>query len=122
MSKNHLAFRRHVMCKSILGSTLVVAMFWSVASPAQSAHKTSSSTEVTPRESSSSLLARSQMQAPKPIPVIRPLRFQEIPASSGVTSGGEHQSVGTDNSPANAENRRESEPALLSVPQTDRAH
>ena len=110
------------MCKSILGSTLVVAMFWSVASPAQSAHKTSSSTEATPRESPSSLLARSQMQAPKPIPVIRPLRFQEIPASSGVTSGGEHQSVASDDSAASAKHPQESEPALLNVPQTDVGH
>jgi hypothetical protein len=111
------------MCRSIFGLTLVVAMLmcWSAASPAQSAHKTPSSTEVSSRESSSSLLARSQMQAPKPIPVIRPLRFEEIPVSSGATSGGEHQSAATDNPPANAENQRESEPAL-SVPQTDGAH
>jgi hypothetical protein len=110
------------MCKSILGSTLVVAMFWSAASPAQSAYKTSSSTETAPRESLSSLLARSQMQAPKPIPVIRPLRFQEIPASSGVTSDGEHQSVASDGSTANAKQQQDSEPALLSVPQTEHAH
>jgi len=110
------------MCKSILGSTLVVAMFWSVASPAQSAHKTSSSTEATPRESTSSLLTRSQMQAPKPIPVIRPLRFQEIPASSGVTSGGEHQSVASDDSAATAKPQHDCEPGLLRVPQTDGAH
>jgi hypothetical protein len=110
------------MCRSILGLTIVVAIFWSAASRAQSAHQTSSLTEVTPRKSSSSLLARSEMQAPKPIPVIRPLRFQEIPATPGTGRGAEHQSVASDDSAASAKNQQESGPALLVVPETDVAH
>jgi hypothetical protein len=61
------------------------------------------------------------MQTPKPIPVIRPLRFQEIPLSSGATRG-EHQSVDSHNLPASAEIQQESDPALLVGTQTDVAH
>jgi len=35
-------------------------------------------------ESRTTLLARSDMQTPKSIPIIRPLRFQEIPARFNV--------------------------------------
>ena len=109
------------MCRSILGLTIVVAMFWSAASRAQSAHKTSSLTELTPRESSSLLLARSEMQVPKPIPIIRPLRFQEIPASLGARRGAEKQSMAVDNLPAGAESQPDSEVAVPIVSQTNGA-
>jgi len=58
------------------------------------------------------------MQAPKPIPVIRPLRFQEIPVSTGDRRGADELSMTLDSSPANAEPQQAIEPALLLVPQT----
>lgn len=110
------------MRMSILGPTIVVAMFWSATSWAQSTHTTSPLAEASQRECSSSLLARSEMQTPKPIPVIRPLRFQEIPATLGATRGTQDQSVAAVHAPPNAENQQESEPALVVVPQTEVAH
>jgi hypothetical protein len=95
-------------------------MLSSSAVHAQSAHKTPSLTEITPRsESSSLLLGRSEMQAPKPIPVIRPLRFQEIPASPEGKLGAEKQSVPLESLPTRGEPEQESEPALSVMPQTN---
>jgi len=60
------------------------------------------------------------MQVPKPIPVIRPLRFQEIPANAGTTLGGEQQSVASDDSAVSTKNQQEGEPTLsVFVPRTD---
>ena len=111
------------MRRSTLGLTIVAAMLSSPAIQAQSPHKTSSLIEITPRsESSSSLLGRSEMQVPKPIPVIRPLRFQEIPASPGGKRGVDKQSTTLDSLSAGAGTERASEPTLLAVPQTNVAH
>ncbi|HZS99905.1 MAG TPA: hypothetical protein VFA40_24170 [Terriglobales bacterium] len=98
--------------------TIAAAMLSSSAVHAQSGHKTPSLTEITPRsESSSLLLGRSEMQAPKPIPVIRPLRFQEIPASPEGKRGVEKQAL--DSLPAGGGTEKASEPALLVMPQTN---
>lgn len=110
------------MCRWILGLTMVVAMFWSAASRAQSTHQQSPVTETAPRESLFSLLARSELQAPKPIPAIRPLRFQEIPVGLGARRGADNQPVASDKVPASADSQQETKPALLVLPQTNVAH
>lgn len=109
------------MCRSILGLIIFFTVLWSAASEAQSTSQTSPLTGTTPRETSP-LLARSEMQAPKPIPVIRPLRFQEIPISPRARRGADHESVASDDSPVSAEKQQESEPAVLVLPQADIAH
>lgn len=107
------------MRTSIFGLAIVVAMFWNATGQAQSAHKSTSLTEIAPgSESSSSLLARSEMQIPKPIPIIRPLRFQEIPVSPGAR-GGEKRSMVPNNLPIGTGGQDGNEPALTLVPQTN---
>jgi len=49
-------------------------------SPAQPPSLTDTNIRSQPR--TPSLLARSEMQRPKPLPVVRPLRFQEIPVGA----------------------------------------
>src|SRR5437016_5364855 len=101
------------MRTSIIGLTIVVATFWSAASHAQSASKTPSLAEITLRaESQSSLLARSDMQVPKPIPVIRPLRFEEIPVGPG-TRGGEKPCTVPHKSAVDMETQQGNEPGLV---------
>ena len=65
--------------------TTIAPLLWAFAAPGQSANQVSAVTDVKARpESPTTLLARSDMQTPKSIPVIRPLRFQEIPAGFNV--------------------------------------
>lgn len=108
------------MRRLILGFTTVLAMSCS-ALHAQSGQKISESTEVTPRSGVSSLLARSEMQIPKPIPITRPLRFQEIPASLGARQGGEKQPRVIDNFPTGAKSSPDND-VELPVIQTSSAH
>ena len=61
----------------------VVASFvlicWSVLGLAQSPPDKQTQPGIIARSGSSNLMGRSEMQRPKPIPVVKPLRFSEIP-------------------------------------------
>lgn len=68
--------------------TVVVLFFlvlWTTASWPQSTTQLPAASGPAPqaRPNHSSLLARSEMQKPKPLPITRPLRFQEIPVATG---------------------------------------
>jgi len=77
------------MCK--LRSTAFVlfllwtVVLWTAAGWGQLAKEQPVAHESTrkPKPNYSSLLARSEMQQPKPLPITKPLRFQEIPVAIG---------------------------------------
>lgn len=62
-------------------SIIGVAISWSLVSWSQSPalRPTAADNKRQPEADSSSLLAYSDLQKPRPLPIIKPLRFQEIP-------------------------------------------
>jgi hypothetical protein len=73
------------MCTTRLASITLFAFFCSAAALSQSAapQNTVNNDSVSrSRSRNSSLMARSEMQRPKPIPTVNTLRFQEIPAAA----------------------------------------
>ena len=66
---------------------ILVGLSWATVCSAQSATPTPSASQakdaVSSRPRYTTLLGRSEMQRPQPIPVVRPLRFQEIPVEAG---------------------------------------
>lgn len=67
-----------------VGTYLCLSVVWSLTGWAQSAQQHSES-HSSPK--ANSLLARSEMQVPRPLPIIKPLRFDEIPV------GQDHDSI-----------------------------
>jgi hypothetical protein len=65
----------------------LVGLSWATVCSAQSATPRPSASQakdaVSSRLRHTTLLGRSEMQRPQPIPVVRPLRFQEIPVEAG---------------------------------------
>lgn len=80
--------------RTLLFTTIIVPVLLVAAVQGQSANQASTDKISKPTESRphserwSNLLARSDMQSPRAIPVIRPLRFQEIPASLDTPAAG----------------------------------
>jgi hypothetical protein len=72
------------MRSTFCGLTTLLALLWTgicfSQSPTPSQPSSDSTVRLQPRMTT--LLARSDMQRPKPLPIIRPLRFQEIPANT----------------------------------------
>ena len=74
--------RTLLFCTTIIVPMLLAAKVQGQSGNQGSADQISKIAEYhAPSERWSNLLARSDMQTPRAIPVIRPLRFQEIPAS-----------------------------------------
>jgi hypothetical protein len=65
-------------------TTLLIVFLWAADGLAQSPSRSQSTsdTDIRSLPRTASLLARSDMQRPKPLPVVRPLRFQEIPVAT----------------------------------------
>jgi hypothetical protein len=72
------------MCK-LRGTAFVLLLLWTVVSWGQSATEQPAGHDADRKSKPnySSLLARSEMQQPKPLPITKPLRFQEIPVAIG---------------------------------------
>jgi len=100
-----------------------VIMFGVPVVEAQSRPTQSSQSEQTARRTAptTSLLARSEMQTPKPIPIVRQLRFQEIPASSN-GQGVRKQAGDLADSTTAPENPSQSNPAPGMMPVTNGNH
>jgi hypothetical protein len=109
------------MRASIIGLILVVGMFWSADGCAQSAPNACYLREIAPHSGAlTSLLARSDMQVPKPIPVVRPLRFQEIPTVPKAQDNQKRAMI-PDGFPAGMEVQRGNEPGTTLAPETNAA-
>lgn len=70
------------MCK-LRDTAFVLLLLWTVVSWGQSATEQPAGhdSDRKSKPTYSSLLARSEMQQPKPLPITKPLRFQEIPVA-----------------------------------------
>ena len=80
---------RTLLFTTIIVPVLLVATVQCQSANQESTDQISKITECRPHsERWSNLLARSDMQSPRAIPVIRPLRFQEIPASFDTPAAG----------------------------------
>jgi hypothetical protein len=82
MSARRSRRERHSMC-NLRGTAFALLLLWTVAGWAQSVTEQPAGHDSARKSKPnySSLLARSEMQQPKPLPITRPLRFQEIPVT-----------------------------------------
>jgi hypothetical protein len=105
--------------RTLLFTTIIVPVLLLATVQCQSANQQSTdqiSTECRPHsERWSNLLARSDMQSPRAIPVIRPLRFQEIPASFDTPAAG-RQKVSERNQPVVHDGIRQDETQIVLEP------
>ena len=106
-------------CTTMIVPLLLVATVQCQSANQGSADQISKSTAYRPRsERWSNLLARSDMQTPRAIPVIRPLRFQEIPASSDTPATG-WQDVSERNQPVVRGGTRQDETRIVPEPKAN---
>jgi len=81
------------MRTSISCLAIATTLLWAFAASGQSTSQAPTLTNLKAQPPSrTTLLARSDMQSPKPIPIIRPLRFREIPAGFKV-NGAEPRAI-----------------------------
>jgi hypothetical protein len=72
------------MRSTFFGLTTLLVLLWTGVCFSQSVTPAQPSSDSTVRQQPrlTTLLARSDMQRPKPLPTIRPLRFEEIPVNT----------------------------------------
>ena len=101
------------MRSTFCGLTTLLVLLWTGICFSQSPTPSQPSSDSTarPLPRMTTLLARSDMQQPQPLPIIRPLRFQEIPVDTE-TPGPDGQIIRSDNTDDGMSQRIEKEEAL----------
>jgi hypothetical protein len=104
-------------------TTLLIMFLWAAdgfaQSPSRSQSSPDSSTRSQPR--TASLLARSDMQRPKPLPIVRPLRFQEIPVATDAPRF-EEQPIRFNNTAEDWNNQVQKGQSQVFAPGSDETH